>query len=262
MKVLRFLVFFLCLGLALPALAQSKLTNADVLKMSEGRVPPPIIIYTIERSVEANFDLGPDALVELKSRGVPDAVIEAMMKKTLGMAASPASVPAASTDTKPTGEWAGRDPGVYLEVDGAAGREVMRLSTAKIIGMKTGGGLGAALTYGIKKMTTKYRLRDGAAEKRAPAGGATFYIVKLDPRDLVLLKVSKKGKEREFESGKYGMASGSMEASKGDFEFTSEEVAPGVYRVVFAKPLAPGEYGFGVVDMTGVSPLYDFGIDR
>lgn len=254
----RFLVLLLCLLVATPALAQ-KLTNSDVVKMVEGRVPSPIIVHTIQTRA-ADFNLGPDALVELKKRGVPDAVLEAMMKKALAAAPVPAAPASAAT---PTGEWATRQSGVYLERTANGEKELVRLTEATIIGVKVGGGLGSALTYGIKKMKAKHQLRDATAPVRASSGQFTFYISQLNPRDLVILKVAKKGKGREFESGQIGgFTSVGIEAVEGDFKFTTEEVTPGVYRVVLAQPLAPGEYGFGVVGVGGIGPFYDFGIDR
>lgn len=261
---LRFFVLLLCLGLATPALAQSNLTNADVLKMVEGKVPQPFVVATIERAAEANFDLGPDALVELKKRGVPDGIIEAMMKKML--AASPASAssaPAASASAEPAGEWASRQGGVYLERAGANGKEVVRLTDAVISKVDVGGGLANSLSFGVKKLSVKHGVVGAAAPTRAPADQLTLYIARMNPRSLVLLKASKKGRGREFKSGEIGgFTSVGIEAAKGDFEFTTEEVSPGVHRVILTQPLTPGEYGFGVVGPGGLGPIYEFGIDR
>lgn len=257
----RLFALFLCLGLATPALAQ-KLTNADVVKMVEGRVPPPIIVHMIQTTA-AEFNLGPDALVELKKRGVPVSVLEAMMKKTLD--STPSSAPATATPTATTtGEWATRERGVYLERMGPNGKELVQLIEASQSGVDTGG-LGGAFSMGLKKTKVKLKVIGTSALTRASADQVTLYVAKMDPRALVLLKakVIQKDGGREFNSAEIGgFASVSYKAVKGDFEFTTEEVSPGVYRMVLAKPLPPGEYGVGVVGPGGVNPILEFGIDR
>lgn len=89
------------LAVCLPnASAQSQkstpaLTNADIVLMVKTRLSPDIIIAKIQGS-KCNFDTSPAALERLKSAGVPNDVILAMVKgpvKTTprGIAASPNS---------------------------------------------------------------------------------------------------------------------------------------------------------------------------
>lgn len=64
------------------------LTNADIISMEKSGIGEQTIILTIQKSA-TKFDATPQALIQLKAAGVPDAVLDAMLN------ASPAtSVPA------------------------------------------------------------------------------------------------------------------------------------------------------------------------
>ena len=257
---------FVC-AFAGPVLAQSStLTNADIVKMVKGGVPPPFIEASIQRARVRNFDLSADALVELKKQGVPDSVIGMMFKTASPSEAAPMAPSAAGPPAMaviPNDPAALREAGVFLEKGDGASRELVMLAETSSRGMRVGA-WGSALTMGIKKSTAKYRVRDPRAEIRVASPLPVFYISQHDPRDVVLLKLAKKGKEREFESGKIGGISGGIEGPKGDVEFLTEKVAPGVFKVTFPQPLPPGEYGFGIMGATVgmVSSVLDFGVDR
>jgi len=57
------------------------LTNDDIVRMAQAKLPPHIIIATIE-SANLDFDLSPDGLIRLKESGVEDRVIQTMQAKT------------------------------------------------------------------------------------------------------------------------------------------------------------------------------------
>lgn len=59
--------------------AASQLTNQDILKLAQSGLSAEVINATI-RSSSTNFDTSPAALQQLKSAGVPDAVIAEMVK--------------------------------------------------------------------------------------------------------------------------------------------------------------------------------------
>lgn len=59
--------------------APAQLTNKDVVKLVQSGLSADVVNATI-RSSSTNFDTSPGALQELKSAGVPDAVIAEMVK--------------------------------------------------------------------------------------------------------------------------------------------------------------------------------------
>lgn len=74
--------------------AVEPLTNADVLKLVQAKLSAPVIVQTIKTAPTASFSLAPDDLIALKAKGVPDAVISAMLDRT-----TPVVVPNATTVT-------------------------------------------------------------------------------------------------------------------------------------------------------------------
>src|ERR1051325_1960743 len=57
---------------------QHPLTNADVLKLSEAKVAPEVVIEKIKASA-CDFDTSPEALRGLKDAGVPDSLLLVMV---------------------------------------------------------------------------------------------------------------------------------------------------------------------------------------
>jgi hypothetical protein len=55
------------------------LMNADVINMVKAGLPEKTVILAIEQS-STKFDLRPAALIELKNQGVPQSVMEAMLR--------------------------------------------------------------------------------------------------------------------------------------------------------------------------------------
>jgi len=74
-------------------------SNADVIKLTKAGLGEPLIIQSIEQATEPTFDLSPDALVDLKTAGVSDAVISAMMAHKSAVAKAERARPPA-IDTK------------------------------------------------------------------------------------------------------------------------------------------------------------------
>ena len=70
---------FLIALLAHPAGAQAPvLTNADVVRLVAMRVSDQTVIAVVQEAVATQFDLSPQAAIELAGHGVPVAVIGAM----------------------------------------------------------------------------------------------------------------------------------------------------------------------------------------
>lgn len=84
MKTYRLIVAFLLF--VSPAFTQTEsLSNRTIIEMSKAALGDEIILAAIRRS-EANFDVSPKALLELKDGGVSNAVILLMIEKQDGKA--------------------------------------------------------------------------------------------------------------------------------------------------------------------------------
>ena len=73
--------------LAIPTLAQAppvvRLTNSDVVKMVNAGIPESVIVREIQISA-TNFNISPDALIDLKHKHVPDSVLGAIVDSQAG----------------------------------------------------------------------------------------------------------------------------------------------------------------------------------
>jgi hypothetical protein len=60
------------------AQTQKTLTNSDILAMTKAGFEPGLVVKDIQAS-GTNFDVSPQALIDLKNAGVPQSVLEAML---------------------------------------------------------------------------------------------------------------------------------------------------------------------------------------
>jgi len=93
----RLPVILIASAVATTALGQNaapeRLTNADVIKMGQADLAPSIILTTVA-STDPDFDVSPDGLINLKTAGVTDEIIEAMLARA--RASEPSNEPAAN----------------------------------------------------------------------------------------------------------------------------------------------------------------------
>jgi hypothetical protein len=124
----------------------AKLSNKDVVEMSKAGLSVEVIVAKIKTS-QTEFDTSPAALQSLKSEGVADAVILAMVQSSGGEAAAAATTaaPAPATATATAGDgkvtvyvfrhknFSSRNmqPSVYVD-----GEEVARIDDGKFFAVK------------------------------------------------------------------------------------------------------------------------------
>ena len=183
------------------------------------------------------------------------------------------------------------DSGIYLYTKDRDGKpKMVVLERAAYTGAKTGGALGSALTYGIKKDKTKaviagakaqIRVQDQSPifyfyfdDKQAGLGKTYFGVGNLsNPNQFALLKLEVKGQNRETTIGAYSsLGSSSGEDTKAMVQFKSERIRPGLYKVSVDSisqgeycflasggvPVATGPYG-GMATNTNSADIFDFG---
>lgn len=78
----------------------SPLSNKDVLTMVQNNVPEEAIIRAIQSS-PCTFDTFPPVLKDMKRRGVPDAVLQAMVEAPYGPSAQAKSTDDLAADDQP-----------------------------------------------------------------------------------------------------------------------------------------------------------------
>lgn len=289
--------FLVMLLFMLPALALASggqaagtaaLTNGDVIKMVQTKLPDGAIVAKIKSS-SCKFDTSLDALIKLKQAGISDAVMQAMTE---------AGAPATSTNPAPAANQpppdpndplAEHDPGIYYVRQNPGGRRMTQLDPTAYSGGKSGGMFAAAMTYGIHKAKWKAIVRGGRANVRITEQSPTFYFYFEEkhgtlsnagagswfgglstPNQFSLVRLESKKDSRELvvgEMGAFGASTGTRDKDVADFNF--EKVAPGIYKVVPRADLQPGEYCFFFTGQNtsmgrgggGGGSLFDFGIN-
>jgi hypothetical protein len=157
------LVFITFIGTPTTIYAQEPnrvLTNVDIINMAKSGIADQIIILSIQKS-PAKFDTSPDALIQLKTAGVSDAVMTAMMAPPLN---------AAATATQP-------DCSNMLDkVLGAIGspEKLASIQSSQILGSSVVNGSSGTTTFQLERIT-EYVGRIRASLQ--PAKGTTSTVV-------------------------------------------------------------------------------------
>lgn len=240
--------------------AQTAMTNVDVVKMVEAGLSQEIIVASVRQAPAKNFTLTPEALIELKRKGVPDPVIAAMLgSPPVAASATLATPPAAMTD--PNDPMQPHPDGIYLDMGEGASPRLLQLTEASVRGRSVSGAWGSAFTGGLTRMKYNYQVRSPRSERRTTSPTPAFYAYGVEPADYALLKMKIKAKDKEREFTGMVMGFTGSRAPKGDVEIVTEKVAEGIYRLKPAVPLQPGEYCFAYATQGVALAALDFGVD-
>lgn len=288
-----------------PATQREVLTNAAVIELVKMGLDEQTIIEKIRQSTRG-FDTSVAGLRALKAAGISDAIIREMMgvraaPTTTNNAASPAVNTTNAGQPPPVANAANvaptvaanasglaansallndRESGVYL-LEGNALREILpTISTQS----KASGFLANAMTYGIKKVKTRAKVRGGQANVVTTQRRPEFYFLfdrtygnagatmagfpiadATSPNEFVMVVLERKGNMRQVVVGEFGgidstATTGTRNQDIRDFSF--ERVRPGVFRVTPRADLEPGEYCFYYAGGVGAATnkIFDFSI--
>ena len=239
---------------------EAALTNEEVIELTELGLGDEVLIAKIHQAPRVDFDLDTGGLIALKTAGVSDAVIAAMLERSTGRrsdGASPLPGGAVGAGSQPSAT------DVILETrDGGIPLTSIRGD------LSTTWAYVATLTF-LDFPGTRGRDRTGdrspsllVAATEDPVG--RLYWAKLDPSKGKDARSLKMGRARMF-----GTAQISTPDKDWTIPFEAREEERGLWRLVPLKELAPGEYGLWVrpgwsfpsfvVGEQGV--LFDFGVD-
>ena len=255
---LRLISFSLMFWICSPGLPQqttqvaksnkAALSNQDILAMVKVQFPDATIIKTIQVN-ETDFDLSAGALVTLKSAGVGQTVIDAMLaagtnKKKEGVSQT-GQMSVESLGTRTT-DLLG-EVGVYV----MQGSKLTAVEP-EIVNWRTGGVIKTLATAGLDKghvngtvsgPTSRLSL---ASPPQLMPDTTVFYFHCLEgtsAAEYQLLRLWGKGDRREFRAVTGGILHASGGAKDNVVEFKYEKVSPRIYKVSVPR-LNIGEYGF------------------
>ena len=260
---MRKLVFAgLFLLLAPVMIAQQALNDDTVIKMVKSGLSDDIIVTTINSS-QGNFDTSASALINLKSAGVSDKVISAMMSKASGSAASQGSAAPSANSNTTIGS--GLPPGIdeigvyYKDKSGA-----WTALNPEVVNFKTGGVLKTIASAGIVKGDINGRMQ-GARGKLSltfPVVLAVYVPEGTAITEYQLLHLHPNNDSREFRSVTGGVMHVSGGAMRDLIEFQSEKLAPRVFQITLQSSMGHGEYGllppgaYGSANMGSAGKIY------
>jgi hypothetical protein len=271
--------FGLLLLFSLCAFGQNApLTKDAVIQMVKAGLPDDVIISKIKS--EPNLpNLSTDDLIALKTAGVSDGVIRALLSPPA--APAPAAVATIAPPADPNDPMAPHDPGVYLMTVSRAGVKTMVLIERAGSGRDKTAHVGqAALTMGIMKAQVRAEVPGPRASVRAsirpdfymyfpPTGNLGSADAISSPTQFSLILLEKKKDHRETVVAKqgYGRASAGIDEKK-TVDFTANKFRAYAYKVTPNGNLKAGEYAYiAATGMGGTASgaavvIYDFGVDE
>ncbi|MBI5875218.1 MAG: hypothetical protein HZB81_05145 [Deltaproteobacteria bacterium] len=288
-RKLSIICLFLCLSLVLSALSSAEtakksagaqeeiITNASVIKMVKAKLGESLIINKISSS-KTNFDLSTDGLINLKTAGVSDKIVEVMMgggatvspvtqQTQTAIQQSPSGNPqgrqtqtlSGSSQLPQAGDFFIMQNGKLVEIEEHSGRK--ELSKGKMI-----------LTMGFGGESL-YMVDGSKANIRIPSQENLTFIskIRIDPRATQaaggsLFKLKIEDEKTRYIAGGGSAFSGFAGDIKEEYKvkYDVKKNPDGTYTISTDAPLAPGEYAF-VVFSSGAADFgvrfFDFGVN-
>lgn len=257
------------------------MTNEEVITLTKAGLSSSLIVNKI-RTSKTNFDLSTDSLIKLKSAGVGDDIVTAMLEAKSGRTASASSSQASTGD--PNDPMSKKTYGIYLyqEIDGQ--RKMTQLQPNVSAQNRTGGGFTAAVTpFGLGKVKTKANLPGRNATLQVNETSPVFYFyldassgglntasgIPSTPNEFTLVRFNQRSDNREVTISKTN-SWGSKGGLSDEYvvELKAEDLGNGIFKITAAAPLKKGEYGFYLVNSGNSnaaqgmgSKFFDFGVN-
>jgi hypothetical protein len=243
---------FLSTLLGVVCLAQSALTNDSIIKMTKAGLGEDIVLSTI-KAQSGSFTTGVDDLVALKTAGVGDKVIAAMVDKMSAGGAAKSADRAAAVHTAPTAGQA-FEIGVYYKNAGN-----WTDLPPEVVNFKTGGVLKSIGTAGIVKGDVNGHV-NGEHSRTSLKNPVELLVYTPEGTAITeyqLLRLRDQKDSREFRTVTGGVMHVSGGATRDLVPFESKKTAPRTYEIILPASLGSGE--FGLLPPAGADPTASSG---
>ncbi len=227
----RIQIAFCVVVFASLTLAQQTLTNDTILKLAKAGMGDDVVINMINTQ-PSGFSLAADDLIALKTGGVSDKVIAAMLARNANP--SPGLVTSAAPAAGPAHEI-----GVYYK-QGEAWMDM----EPEVVNFKTGGVLKSAFTEGIVKGDINGHINGahGKTQVKTPVEILIYTPEGVAASEYQLLHLHEEKDAREFRTVTGGVFHKSGGASRDAVEFEAKKIAPRTYSLTLSN-VKTGEYG-------------------
>ena len=214
--------------------AQQTLNNDGVIKMAKAGLSEDVIATAVTSS-PGTFDTSADALIALKSAGVGDKVVAAMVARASGAVAAPA---ATASSALPQGI---DEVGVYYKDKSGKWAQLM----PEVVNFKTGGAMKRFATRGIIKEDINGHIEGKNAKTQVtlPIVFAVYAPEGTAITEYQLVRLRQQSNSREFRSKTGGVIHESGGAKRDLVEFQPEKLAPRLYQLSLEQSAGKGEYG-------------------
>jgi len=239
--------------------APKTLTNASVIRMAGAGLSDELIVQAISAQ-PGQYNVDADSLVDLKSAGVSERVITAMMnkgRKRLTANGESSDEPQAAPITlSPVNEL-----GVYYK-DRKGNWQMLEV---EVVHAHSGGWLKSTATHGIIKTDMNGRL-NGATSKltlQAPIEILIYAPEGAAPTEYDFLRFRLHPDYREFRTLTGGVFHSTGGANRDEVDFKATRLAPRTYTFTIDHAVGGGEYGIlppGTGNVTNGGKIYTFAI--
>jgi hypothetical protein len=215
--------------------AQQTLNNEGVIKMVKAGLSEDVIAAAVSSS-PGTYDTSADGLVALKSAGVGDKVVTAIVTR-----ASAPAVPAVATSAGSTLPKGIDEVGVYFK--DKSGNWVALMP--EVVNFKSGGAMKKFMTNGIVKNDINGHIEGKTAKTQVtlPVVFAVYVSEGTAITEYQLVRLRQQSNSREFRSKTGGVIHESGGAKRDLVEVQSEKIAPRLYQVTLDSSAGKGEYG-------------------
>jgi hypothetical protein len=213
--------------------AQDMLSNESVVKMMKAGLGEGLIVGMIQNQ-PGKYSLTPDDLVKLKTQGVSDKILGAMIAR--GSGGTAATTTAAADSDMP----ANIEIGVYFKKNGKW-EEML----PEVVNWKTGGVVKNIASAGIVKGDVNGHVQGPHSRNSAvsPVEALVYAPEGVAITEYQLIHLRDQKESREFRTVTGGVMHVSGGATRDLIPFEGKKMTNRVYRVVLPS-LGAGEYGF------------------
>jgi hypothetical protein len=237
--------------------AKKPVTIDDLIQLTKAGLDE----QTLVRAIEANgaaVDTSAQGILALKSAGLGEAVIRAVLTAAAPSAAPPSATPPAAV--APGATAIPDEIGVYIERGGS-----LEALTGEVPNVRSGGILKSMATAGIAKMNVRGTVSGGKSSIQVQA--PVILVLRCQegttPAEYQILILDSKKDRREFTTGKAGVT-GMTVGVDNDKTVSAkfDRIGPRTYKATISQ-LARGEYGVWAPGVSALGPkgkIYTFGV--
>ncbi len=226
--------------------------NATIIRMAQAGLEEAILLQTIELQ-PGHYDTSPDALIQLKTAGVPQKVIATMQAYGTGLhvrsssaSVRPISQPATPKPIDPISSAPGVDEiGIYYRATkGEQAGQWLPLQTERVV-FKSGGAAKSILTHGIISKDMNGHLNGPSSALTLQTGTEILIYAPLgtDANEYDFLRLQEHKDNREFRTLTGGVFHSESGPERNELEFHPKKIAAQMYTFTVPADIEKGEYG-------------------